>query len=449
MTAMRFRLCSGLLILALAQVCATDTFAQSAVACTPLTKPIRYVVQKGDYPAAILRKFELEPVFTKKGSMPELLKINKFANPNVIEPKSEILLPFKCEEQAQKWTLVNREKDRLVTAVKISDQSAVPSGLAATAPLSFESKPGTTVPVIDELLPSKPVEPDTKVATTDVKLDEVLKPVDVKGQPVDVELANLKPEEISEALRYRMICEGEWTGTECISRYSTVYLTFGGWYNRYDGKDPSATTNNEGLLLSKLNPELGIGWTNYWNENIKTRTGLTLQNSEILPEARDIPITQDKKLLTGLMGEARYEKGAWGVGGGVRQFDKLFYRFNLSGLTTPGFCVSGFSGCGVSVHSASIFSYFLNASYILHQAGKFRVDTMATWIHLGTGATGGFTIQEGSGWDLDLTVSHDRVKEYMYGTIRYGESSQDTSIEKQSAKELGFIFGYAWKLKDW
>jgi hypothetical protein len=48
-----------------------------------------------------------------------------------------------------------------------------------------------------------------------------------------------------------------------------------------------------------------------------------------------------------------------------------------------------------------------------------------------------------------MTVTHDRVKEYIFGTMKYELSQQDTDILSQKAAELGFKFGYAWKLKDW
>ncbi len=270
--------------------------------------------------------------------------------------------------------------------------------------------------------------------------------------PPDVEAANKTPEEISDALRYRMICEGEWTGTQCISRYSVIFAALSGWYNRYDGIDPAAPNgqNNKGILLSRMNPQVEFGWHNYWMENFKTELSASLQHSTILPEAREIPIEQDKKLLSSIYAQARYETGAFGIGIGLKNYDKLFYRFRFSGLSQPCFSNnSSFAGCGVFVHSANIMSYFINGSWIFYQAGKYTVDVKAELSYLGTGATGGFDIYEGQGASVAFTLRHDRVREYLYGSLYYGMSSQNTSIEIQNAQELGFVFGYAWKLKDW
>jgi hypothetical protein len=401
--------------------------------CTPVLKTTKYKVNKGDHIAFILRKFNLEPVFGSFGSLNKLLKLNQIENQNLIEPNNEITIPFSCEEQIRSWMTVDKADYRLITLdQKVKSEIVVPElGVAVPGILTSE--------------------PQNNVITEDQKLNEILKPdsssliiaPDVEAKPTD---------EISEALRYRMICEGEWTGTQCITRYSVLYAEGSGWFNRYDGTDPVAPggTNNEGLLLSRFNPQIQLGWQNYWTENFKTELSAGVQNSEILPEAREIPIEQDKKILSNIHLQARYEVGAFGFGVGIRSYDKLFYRFRFSGLSTP--CLSNstsFSGCGVFVHTANIISYFANLNWVFYQEGKFTYDTKLSFAYLGTGATGGFEVYSGTGVDLEMSVRHDRVQEYLYATVHYGISSQNTSIEIQKAQELGFIFGYSWKLKDW
>lgn len=410
-------------------------YSISAEICSPLLKTTKYQVQKGDHIALILRKLGLEPVFKKSGSLRQLLKLNKIANQDLIEPNSEIEMPFKCEEQVRKWQTIDKNKYRLITLDQIPESDV---------------KAPTVLPDAQTVS----TEPQFKVVTTDQKITDILKPSGTANvaDPKDVDLENKKVDEVSEALRYRMICEGEWTGTQCITRYSVLFLAGAGWYNRYDGKDPTAPggRNNEGLLLSRLNPEVQFGWQNYWTENYKTELSAKVQNSEMLPEAREIPIEQSKKILSSIHLEARYETGAFGIGIGIKNYDKLFYRFRFSGLSTP--CLSNapsFSGCGVFVHSANIMAYFTDFSWVFYQQGKFTYDAKLNFMYLGTGATGGFEVYNGTGADIEFTVRHDRVREYLYGTIHYGQTAQDTSIEVQTAKELGFVMGYAWKLKDW
>jgi hypothetical protein len=410
-------------------------FSFSQETCTAVLKTTKYRVQKGDHIAAILRKLGLEPVFTSAGSLNQFLKLNQLADQNLIEPNDELVIPFKCEEQVRIWKTIDFKEYRLLTLEKIDEKEQKLTGIMPAEDVA--------VPLLS-----------TPVVVEDQKLNQILKASsqDATGADKSLGLEYTKPDGVSDALRYRMICEGEWTGSECVSRYSVLYLAGGGWYNRYDGTDPLAPggANNKGLLLSRLNPEFQFGWHNYWSENFKTNLSAGLENSEILPEAREIPIEQDKKILSKIYAEARYETGLYGFGLGIKNYDKLFYRYRFSGLSQP--CLSNspsFTGCGVFVHSANIMAYFANISWIFYKQGKFSYDAKAIFSLLGSGATGGFQVYNGTATDLEFTVRHDRVREYLYWTIHYGTSSQNTSIEMQTSQNLGFVFGYAWKLKDW
>lgn len=412
-----------------------NTLAE-AKPCTPVLKVTKYKVEKGDHIAFILRKFNLEPVFGSFGSLNKLLKLNQFENQDLIEPGDEIAMPFTCEEDIKPWATIDKSDYRLITLLTIPQQKS--DSVAASPELS---------PVSQPIIPTA----SSKVITEDQSLNDILKS-ESGIKPTDPDIENRTPEEISEALRYRMICDGEWTGTQCITRYSTLFLEGSGWFNRYDGTDPAAPggVNNKGLLLSKLNPQIEFGWQNYWTENLKTQLQAGIQSSDILPEAREIPIEQSKKTLNNIMLQARFETGAFGIGLGFKNYDKLFYRFRFSGLSTP--CLSNapsFAGCGVFVHSANIIAYFANMNWMFYQAGKFSYDAKASLYFLGTGAAGDFVVFNGTATDIEFTVRHDRVREYLYASVQYGFSSQDTSIEKQTSQNLGFTFGYAWKLKDW
>lgn len=321
---------------------------------------------------------------------------------------------------------------------------------------NVEIKPGSKIEIVES----------AAVAATDEVIENTQKAMDMivedntpteEQKRKNIEPITDAPPEMSEALRYRMICDGEWTGTECVTRYSTLFVTLSGWYKRYDGIDPAVQTNNKGLLLSKLNPQAGIGWYNYWTENFKTELYATYEQSQLLPEAREIPIDQNKKYLGSFQLGARYESGAWGIGVGYRQYDKLFYRFRFSGLSQPCFSNdSSFAGCGIFVHTVSVGVMSVDLSYMIYQAGKFRYDAKVAYHKLGgssSSAFGGmnaaFEVKEGTGYSAGFKITHDRVKEYIFGDITYSQVSQDTNIEIQKATELGFTFGYAWKLKDW
>ena len=422
------------------------TFAETLFAqqnCSLLEQPTYYRIKKGDHVAAILRKLGLNPVFGNSGSLNNFLKLNNLANINVISPGNTLRIPFNCEEQVTKWNTTQFEDGRLLQ--HLSEYTITLKPAPKTTVKSAEELPEVT----DKMPELKKIEEPT---SSDPEMKTILKnQAENVDQAPDIEANKKSQDNISEALRYRMICDGEWTGTECISRYSTIYTTFGGWNNRYDGVDSRSAPGQQrdGLLLSKFNPAVGFGWDNYWNENIKTTLYADLQYSSLLPDIKQIPIENDKKVLSSVQAEVRYEQGRWGAGLGYRQFDKLYYVFNFQQLFNFGCSIDDVSQCGVIVYSANVPSLFFDVSYMIHQSGKFRFDTEFKFFTLGTSRVSNVDIYAGSGQAIEFSVTHDRVKEYLKGTLRYSQSTQDTSIETQNAKEVGLIFTYSWKLKDW
>ncbi|MBC7742152.1 MAG: hypothetical protein H7061_08140 [Bdellovibrionaceae bacterium] len=381
----------------------------NADVCTPVAKPTKYVVKRGDHIAEILRIFKLEPVFGNGGTLEQLLKQNNIPNENSIAEKTELTLPFTCEQQTNGWRILDRGEDRLITGDKLEQKKS--KGVDQT------SLPGSKDRALEILEGDKASDPLAESTGTDVP-----------------------NEEMSEALRYRMICDGEWTGTECVTRYSSLYALGGAWYSRYDGTD--ATTGGEGTLLSKMKPEFGFGWHNYWFENFRTNLGISHQYNEIHPEVRERPIVQDKKLLTSLFIDARFETGPFGFTFGISQAERLFYRFLRENIVL-------FEDGGVIVNAVPIMIYRGAISYMFYQAGKYRFDAEVGFANLQATSTGAYNVKEGSAADISITVQHDRVKTYLFGTLKYEQSQQDTDILIQRAKEIGVKFGYAWKLKDW
>ena len=391
----------------------------NADVCTPLSRSTKYVVKKSETIASVLRTLGLEPVFGPGGNLLKLIEMNNLKNPNLVEPGTEITIPFSCEEQVLGWKLFNREEDRLILLEKadftsrsnVADtENSTATDPAAKPPEKIEQK---TIDIVNQ---DQPLEPQ----------------ISTDGAPSE--------DKVSEALRYRMICEGEWTGSECITRFSAIYLTAIGSYYRYDGTD--ATTDDTAVMLSKFNPGFGFGWSNYWFENFKTELGFSFQSLSINEEARGRPIDQDKKVLANLYGLAKIETGLMGFSLGISQVDKVFYRFYKENIVI-------FNDGGVTVNVVPIMQYRAGFSYVLHQEGKFRFDGEIGLTSLSSGKNSGYSVDAGSGFDFSVTVQEDLIKEYLFGTIKYGKSQQNTTIEKQEQTDLSMVFGYAWKLKDW
>jgi hypothetical protein len=380
-----------------------------AEVCSKIAKPVKYSIRSGEDFYSILKNFGLDPVIGAGGSLDRLQTINKLVDQTSVEAGTEILIPFTCEEQLVGWRVIDKGPYRLITSEKI-DKSTVPSGKVKTENIGPDDK---TADILNKAMP---------------------------GDDVDLDNVGDNTADVSEALRYRMICDGEWTGTECITRYSTLYVTGGAWYNRYDGVD--RTTGGAGTLLSKLNPEVGFGWSNYWSESFRTDFSFSIINNEIHPEVRERPIEQSKKTLNTLNAHARYEVGRWGVKAGITQRERLFYRF----ADIQFVCIND---CGVVVNAVPVLDLHAGLAYMIHQKGKFRFDGELNFVSMQSTNTSGYEVTPGTALEVGATVSHDRVKEYIFGTMKYEMSQQDTTILAQKAAELGFKFGYAWKLKDW
>ncbi len=143
-----------------------------------------------------------------------------------------------------------------------------------------------------------------------------------------------------------------------------------------------------------------------------------------------------------LNADVRYEIGKWGVRFGISQRERLFYRFNPDNIFIP-------DDGGVVVNAVPVMDYHLGLSYMIRQMGKFRIDGGVALYSLLATNTSGYSVKPGSATEVSFTITHDRIREYLFGTILYESSQQNTDILTQKATELGFKFGYAWKLKDW
>lgn len=377
--------------------------------CTPLIKQTRYSIQSDEDFFSVLKNFRLEPVIGDGGSLEILQKLNSMTGQTTAQAGTEVIIPFKCEEQLIGWRVIDRGSYRLITSELIDKNNT------GTSKIKTES------------------------LTTDEKTLDILNK-DIPGEALNEILGAEPSADISEALRYRMICEGEWTGTECVTRYSTVSILGSAWYNRYDGVD--RTTGGHGILLSRLNPEVGVGWSNYWSANFRTDLQVSVIKNAIHPEIRERPIVQDKNTLSSFSFDVRYEMGKWGVNLGLSQREKLFYRFLTENIVL-------FDDGGVIVNAVPLMDIHTSVSYMIRQAGKYRVDGVFGLASIQGGGTSGYNVNPGTAFSLACTVQHDRVQEYLFGTIKYEVSQQDTDILLQKASELGFAFGYAWKLKDW
>ena len=409
--------------------------------CSLVESPVKYKIKKGEHIAAVLRALDFDPIFGNGQYLQRTIELNNLKEPYVVSEGSVIILPIQCEEQLSPWTLQNANEGpfRWLTLVP-AIVDTIPSQELSVPRVSTVDEPQLIAPkVVPSNLPLPTLTPQSPVIQTPA----------IQTVPVAIP-AKMSPQEYRQKYPYRILCDGEIEGVYCISRRSVLSTSISGLFERYDGIDPSVSTNNEGLLLSRLNPEVSLGWTHYFNKNFDTKLGASFRMFSLLPEEREVPIAQDQKMLSQIFGEVRYEDGVFGYGLGLKHFDKVFYRFRFSGLATP--ClggVTGFSGCGVTVYTQAIDMPYVNFSWLFYQSGRFSNDLALMYGVLLGGTTAGLQIKTGSAYDIKFRMQFDDGDELIYAAVNYGKQIQNTSIELQTASQLGLTVGYAWKLQDW
>jgi LysM domain len=86
--------------------------------CSAVEKPVNYKVVKDDYLTGILLTFGFKPLYGKMSQVAKVVKLNKIRDPDLIFPDQEIYLPFRCEQDTDKYVLMDRGKDRQIKSLQ-------------------------------------------------------------------------------------------------------------------------------------------------------------------------------------------------------------------------------------------------------------------------------------------------------------------------------------------
>jgi hypothetical protein len=89
----------------------------SKASCSVVSKPVFYVVEKGDHLADIIRTFGFKLLYGKHSRVAQVSELNEINDPDLIFPGQEVFLPFKCEEDTAKYVLIDRKTDRQISSL--------------------------------------------------------------------------------------------------------------------------------------------------------------------------------------------------------------------------------------------------------------------------------------------------------------------------------------------
>jgi hypothetical protein len=94
----------------------TDTDHSS---CQPLKSKVIYTIEKDDFLSDILQTFELTPLWGKSHFVKKSLKINGLNDPDLIISGNKLEIPFRCEEDAQRFSLLDQDGIRFIDSKKL------------------------------------------------------------------------------------------------------------------------------------------------------------------------------------------------------------------------------------------------------------------------------------------------------------------------------------------
>ncbi len=138
--------------------------------CTKLQSKVIYTIEQDDVLSDILQTFELTPLWGKSNFVRKSLKINRLNNPDFILSGKELEIPFRCEEDAQRFSLINRGESRLIDSTKLIKVKTVK--VSNEKKMVLEYPDGTRKPFDEEAPPV----PEHSTPVTKTSLDETPKP---------------------------------------------------------------------------------------------------------------------------------------------------------------------------------------------------------------------------------------------------------------------------------
>lgn len=349
--------------------------------CTPVTKPVRYAVVFGDHLAIIVHRFGFRPLYGKGSQVKKIGKLNGLGDPNVIIAGQEILLPFRCEEDALKHALIDRQDSRLIESrAAVAETVAQPEAESNAPRLPSASAAETKV--------------ETKVETTQ------------NTQQASAEVAALAPE--------KPYAASESDATQFVP-YSS--LSIGGLYGYYRLDSKELVGNGSALLLSKPSLGIALGWDLHWEPAFTTGFRLTSRSIEF------------QRATNGVLNNGEQRTSGVGLDFKYRLSEKFKSSLGLS-FDERLFARSVQTGTAIleTYHQPSID---LMVEHELIRAGALGMDFMAGYRHLLKSSTESASFSDSSEYLLGATFRQQLEKRQIELKINYVTGEQKSSLATQ------------------
>jgi hypothetical protein len=141
--------------------------------CTKLQSKVVYIIEQDDFLSDILQTFQLTPLWGRSHFVRKSLKINRLRNPDFILTGNELEIPFQCEEDAQRFPLINKEGVRQIDSTKLVKVKTVK--VSDGKKMVFQYPDGTRIPY-DEGEPGAPKNLNGDSYTNKIKNDTAINP---------------------------------------------------------------------------------------------------------------------------------------------------------------------------------------------------------------------------------------------------------------------------------
>lgn len=239
-----------------------------ATTCSPVKKPIFYVVESGDHLADIIRTFGFKPLYKKKSRVTQVSQMNGILDSDLIFPGQEIFLPFHCEEDAAIYVLIELEQDRQIdTKHLVKVKTKIHKN--GTRQTMMRLPTGTMVAFKEEMLPL----PRQNALPLDLR----------KTASVNDQIPLLAPSVDEMGKAY------------LANSYLTAGLIYG--FHRIESKEIDGSAS--ALLLSRPITGLALGWGQNWAPKFSSSFDFALRQID-MKRASSGDLQDGRQTLSGI-----------------------------------------------------------------------------------------------------------------------------------------------------
>lgn len=440
--------------------------------CKPLASPVIYIIQKGDQLGDISRTFGFYPLWgMKTGQVTQLAANSGIADLNYIRVGDPVHLPFKCEEEVNKYLVLNRgnyrqidpralvrvhtypkRKGEMRTTLIFPDgheipllgdsqlatiQAQLPDSVADKGGLvhtSTPSSPDAAESQIDEgdngltgLLSSSQVL-ESETSTNDSVIDDSPESQEFIAPGKEQALSDM-PRPTTIALSPQMAAEA----TPQTSNPKTYSVLGIGLRYQFLRLDSSARENQAtALLFSQAGAGVQVSWRQIWSEQLSSEFGAYQQNVAF-NSASAGSIENSNIDLGGFDFSLGYKSWQWldlriGIG-----LDSRIYARSLA----PGF---------VTLDEIQQARYGLAFNPVILELGSFALDLNAKLDRITARQGALYEIDDGHEFTISPRLRQKLNQIQMEVKLSYQASSQRSTISSQEISTIGITSGVSVEL---